>query len=174
MTSGTTFQTVDVSKMHLCLANLGSLTRIRLIRKQMQIRRLDNSNNRREQRQPHHNAHAQLLRKPHLQIPKRADGHNRQHDIRHGRIRTNPVRVVVENRRIPACTRERGVPQLLRRRALQKHDKDGYHGEDDLDDGHGVEGVSAWRIWIEEIADEDCDGDVWETEGAWIFVRDVL
>lgn len=35
LTNGTTFQTVDVSNVYLCLANLRSLTRIRLIRKQM-------------------------------------------------------------------------------------------------------------------------------------------
>lgn len=109
-----------------------------------------------------------------MQIPKRADRHNRQHDIRQSRIRTNPVRIVVEDRRVPACTRERGIPQLLCRRALQKHDENGYHGKDDLDDGHSVESASAGRIWIEQIADEDCDGDIWETEGSWTFVRGVF
>jgi len=49
---------------------------------------------------------------------------------------------------------------------LQKYNKDGYHGEDNLDDGHGVDGAGAGGIWVEEVADEDCDRDVWETKGA--------
>lgn len=79
----------------------------------MQIRRLDDRHDSRKQRQTHHDANTQFLGEAHLQIPKRADRDNGENDVCHRCVCTNPVVEVVEHRRIPACTLDRSVPQLL-------------------------------------------------------------
>lgn len=114
-----------ISKSHARHPNpeAKKLTRICPISKEMQISSLDNSNNSGEQRQSHHNANPQLGRKPHLQIPKSANRHNSQNNVRKCRICADPVWVVIEDLRAPTCSLHRGVPEGGCRCALEKYDK---------------------------------------------------
>ena len=144
---------------------MGVLTRIGLVRKRVDQGRLDNSHDGREQGKRHHHAHADLSGSPHLEFPEGRHRHDCQHNIGECRPATDKVLEPIEDLRIPACTRDSVVPEDGRRVALEVDNKHRDHGHHDLEDDHAVEKASLERGQREKLVDQDCDGDVGETEG---------
>lgn len=68
-----------------------ALTGIIGIREQMQVRPFDDSHNRRQHRHAHQDAHADLSRPLHLQLPECRNGDNRQYEICKRCVCTEPV-----------------------------------------------------------------------------------
>ena len=52
--------------------------------------------------------------------------------------------------------------------ALHKDQDGGDHGEDNLQNGHHIKADCAEFVWVQDVIDEDCNGNVGETEGACV------
>lgn len=111
MVRGYTLRDVSTSFQNYHLRNvINRLTWILSVREQRQIRPFHNRHNRRQERRAHHSAQSNLRGLWHLESPKSGHGHDGKYKIRQRRVRTEPVREVVKNIRVPAFAGERLLP----------------------------------------------------------------
>lgn len=88
----------------------------------MQVCRLDDGEDCRQQRQSQHEGDFQLLLQLQLQLPERMDWNNGEGQVGEGCESADNVGRVVEDIRAPASSLDRLIPQVFRRLALDKND----------------------------------------------------